>query len=322
MGLYLGSTKIPTISFYKQSGIIPSGIFTIPSTSGTYDVTSYAFAQGDFGYGRLSERVSGDITEYSNSSATQITPYALAGTNISSISMPNVTLVGSSAFLSCRNLTSISFSLCTSVGNYAFSGCSNLSSVSLPVCSSLGQYAFADCRKLTSLNFPECLAIGSYAFYYCSFTSASFPKCISIHANAFYYCHQIETMNFPSCTYIGGSAFSYCSRLTSLSLPLCQSILGYTFNYCSNLSTISLPKCSNIGGNLAFANCFKLLSLYLMSTSVVGLANVSAFASTPISNYTTSTGGVYGSIYVPSSLLASYKVATNWANYSDRMVGI
>lgn len=36
----------------------------------------------------------------------------------------------------------------------------------------------------------------------------------------------------------------------------------------------------------------------------------------------TSTGGIYGSIYVPASLLASYKTATNWITYSSRFVGV
>ena len=52
------------------------------------------------------------------------------------------------------------------------------------------------------------------------------------------------------------------------------------------------------------------------------LAAVNAFINTPISNYTTSTGGVYGSIFVPSALLDTYKNATNWKTYSARMVGL
>lgn len=44
------------------------------------------------------------------------------------------------------------------------------------------------------------------------------------------------------------------------------------------------------------------------------------FANTPIAN--TTYLGYFGSIYVPASLLASYKTATNWATYSSRMVGI
>jgi len=55
---------------------------------------------------------------------------------------------------------------------------------------------------------------------------------------------------------------------------------------------------------------------------VCTLSNINAFGSTPISNYTTSTGGVYGSIYVPASLVDSYKTATNWATYSNRITAI
>lgn len=44
------------------------------------------------------------------------------------------------------------------------------------------------------------------------------------------------------------------------------------------------------------------------------------FAYTPMSS--SSYLGYFGSIYVPASLLASYKTATYWSQYSSRMVGI
>jgi hypothetical protein len=56
-----------------------------------------------------------------------------------------------------------------------------------------------------------------------------------------------------------------------------------------------------------------------MGSSIISLG-VNVFDSTPMTK--TSYLGYYGSIYVPSSLLASYKTATNWATYSSRMVGI
>jgi hypothetical protein len=46
-------------------------------------------------------------------------------------------------------------------------------------------------------------------------------------------------------------------------------------------------------------------------TSVPTLRYSNAFSSTPIAGYTTSTGGIYGSIYVPASLYESFKTATN-----------
>ena len=62
------------------------------------------------------------------------------------------------------------------------------------------------------------------------------------------------------------------------------------------------------------------MSLYLLGSSLVILSNKNAFSGTPmsLSTYT----GSFGSIYVPASLLASYKAATNWTTYSKRFVGV
>jgi len=65
-----------------------------------------------------------------------------------------------------------------------------------------------------------------------------------------------------------------------------------------------------------------LLSLYILLSSVCVLAKSNAFNSTPIAGYTTNTEGVYGSIYVPASLLSDYKAANNWSYFSSRFVGI
>ena len=59
-----------------------------------------------------------------------------------------------------------------------------------------------------------------------------------------------------------------------------------------------------------------------MASTVTTLGNINAFVDTPISTRTDSTSGVYGSIYVPSSLYASYISATNWATYSARFVSL
>jgi hypothetical protein len=78
---------------------------------------------------------------------------------------------------------------------------------------------------------------------------------------------------------------------------------------------------STISAN-TFYRCVKLTSLYLLASTMYSLANINVFTSTPISTYTTSTGGVYGNIFVRSSLYASYIAATNWANYSARFVSL
>ena len=129
----------------------------------------------------------------------------------------------------------------------------------------------------------------------------------------------ISVYENPVISEIGNYAFYNCIALDSVNLPQATSIGAYAFVNCTSLTSISLPKATSIG-SYAFRSCYHLLSLYLMGGSVVSLASTTAFTSTPISTYTTSTGGVYGSIFVPASLYSSYLTATNWSIYSARIV--
>lgn len=188
--------------------------------------------------------------------------------------------------------------------------------------SGIYSYAFAYCSSLTTVSFPNCSNIESYAFQYCSsLTSVSFPNCTSIGDYAFFSCCCLTTVSFPNCSNVGGAAFQSCYSLTAISFPNCTNVGTNAFQYCSSLTTISLPNCSNIS-NYAFRYCYNLLSLYLNNVSSVTSLGRSAFQSTPIGGYTTSTGGIYGSVFVPSSLYNSFITATNWTSISARIVSM
>lgn len=164
--------------------------------------------------------------------------------------------------------------------------------------------------------------IGSSAFCSCTqLTIASFPACVSIYNNAFDSCTALESISFPACTSLYNYAFRSCYALLEVNLPACSYVTTGAFQYCSALSVVSLPVCKSIWG-VAFQRCYHLLSLYLMSNAVVSLSATTAFTSTPISNYTASTGGVQGSIYVPASLLNAYKTASFWSTFAARFVGV
>ena len=165
--------------------------------------------------------------------------------------------------------------------------------------------------------------IKSYAFRDCSnLTSISFLNCTYIYGSAFYSCYSLVSANFPNCSYIATDAFRYCSSLTSVSFPSCTRVQNFAFQYCSQLALLNFPNCSYIGNN-AFQSCYNLLSLYLTSvSSVTTLGSSSVFYSTPIGGYTTLTGGVYGSVYVPASLYSDFITATNWSSISMRIVSI
>lgn len=187
------------------------------------------------------------------------------------------------------------------IGLYAFYGCSSLAEVNFPVCTSIGSSAFYNCTSLTKVSFPTCVGIDVTAFQNCSsLTEVSFPACTSISANAFYGCSSLTEANFPACTHIG----------------------YYGFQNCYSLMEANFPTCQNIGAS-AFRNCRNLLSFNLVGvSSVPTLTGSFVFTSTPIGGYTGSTGGVYGSIYVPSSLLTAFQTAPNWSLISSRIVGV
>lgn len=298
-------------------------VVDVPSGGGSVD--NYLIAAG---------AVSGIIND---SYATIIGRSAFVGrTNISGIIEQNVLTIGSNAFLN-STLSMASFPECTTIGEYAFFSCDFLNTISFPKCTNIGVSAFAVCNFGTA-DFPECINIGINAFYSCFYlTTLNFPKCTNINIGAFNYCRNLTAASFSKCTNIGASAFSYCSKLsvadfpecttigtsafvncplTTVSFPKCTNIGASAFADCQSLTTVSFPECTNIGGN-AFKNCKSLSKLYLLSPSVATLGNANAFQSTPMS--LSSYIGDFGSIYVPASLVESYKSAANWSVYSDRI---
>lgn len=193
----------------------------------------------------------------------------------------------------------------TSIGNYAFASCSNLTTVSFPQVSRIGNYAFTSCFKLTTVNFPQASYIGSYAFASCSkLTTVNFPQVSYIGSYAFTYCYSLATVNFPQVSTIGSSALQNCYSLTTAIFNNPSTTQGLIYTY-------------------AFRNCHYLTSLYLLASTLYRLSvSSTTFMSTPISNYTTSTGGVYGNIFVRQSLYDAYISSTNWSYYSSRFVGL
>ena len=246
--------------------------------------------------------------------------------SLTTINFPSCTNIGAQAFYYCYKLTSASFPVCTEIENNAFAYCYSLTSASFPVCSKIGDSAFFNCKSLTTINFPVCSQIGNYAFRGCSsLTSVKFSACLSIGNYAFAGCNSLTSVSFPACLSIGYYAFSGCNSLTTAyfpNLPYVNTSMSFSGKeYLSNV-TILGQSTSTIYTS-AFKNCYRLRRLTILySGGVAPLVATDAFTSTPISTFTSYTNGVYGSIFVPSSLVAAYKSATNWAIYSNRITSI
>lgn len=323
MGIYTNNTFAPAVKINQP--IVPSGSLSI-TAGGRYDVYSYSsitVSVQDLLDMRLTSTL--NIGEYVDTSASMISPGAFAFQRVSSVNMPNVTYVGKSAFASCTGLTSINLPACESLDTCAFYYCSDLPEINLPNCSIIGFSAFANCSKLVSVSLPKCSSVGAgytSTFAYCGkLRDVYLPSLTYAGGMMFYICSSLASINLPVCTSISYNAFYSCSVMSTVSLPNCSIFGGGCFQYCYSLASVSLPACTSLSTSV-FNKCYNLLSVYLNVSAVPSLANVNAFASTPISNYTTSTGGVQGSIYVPTSLYSSFITATNWATYSARIVSM
>lgn len=229
----------------------------------------------------IDDVVMGIITSGSISgNASYIASYAFTYTGITRADFPNVTSIGTAAFMSCFSLSEINFPACTALD---------------------GGGAFQDCKALISVDFPSVTNIGSNMFQRCSaLTSVSFPNATSIYAYAFTGCSALTTVSFPKCTFVS----------------------GYAFQTCTNLTEVRLPKCSVFNGGYIFFNCYNLISLYMNEvTAVPSLIYSTIFDSTPIGGYSES-AGTLGNIYVPTSLVASFKAASYWSLFSSRFIGV
>ena len=142
-------------------------------------------------------------------------------------------------------------------------------------------------RTITEFEDSEIEVIGDYAFRSCS---------------------ALTSVSFPNATTIGSYAFNSCSALTNVSLPAATSIGDSAFESCSALTSVSLPAATSIGSS-AFRSCSKLTTLYIgtESNTVCTLSSTNAIPS----NVT--------DIYVPEALVDSYKTATNWSSFANKI---
>ena len=137
--------------------------------------------------------------------------------------------------------------------------------------------------------------------------------CSRIGDTAFQNCSSLSQVDIPMCSYIGGNAFFACTSLSQIILPMCSYIGRYVFAYCP-LTQVSLPMCSFID-DYTFQNCSSLSIITIGYSSVCSLINSMTFDRTQITSST-------GSIYVPASLVDSYKSAPNWSYFSTQIFPI
>jgi hypothetical protein len=121
-------------------------------------------------------------------------------------------------------------------------------------------------------------------------------------------CGSLISANFPECTIVRDSAFFNCYNIATVNMPKARYFFPQVFTNCHNLKRLD---CQVARINAQAFKASGLDTLIIRSNSVCVLASSDAFNGTPIESGT-------GYIYVPATLVDSYKTATNWSTYANQ----
>ena len=139
------------------------------------------------------------------------------------------------------------------------------------------------------------------------------------NSEGYYTMCNVDDGYFASCDYtsmiipdyvtsIGNYAFRDCNRLTSFTIPdAVTSIGGSAFAYCSGLTSFVIPDSVTNIGIQAFYDCSRLTSITCNAINPPTIGD-DAFSETHECP-----------IYVPASSVDTYKAATGWSYYADRI---
>jgi len=178
-----------TIAFGGMALPAESGVFfdgASISASADWDDTVYEC--GDYQY-TINDDGTIDIVRYYGEKEVVSIPSELDGRK--------VTVIGNSAFMSCKNITSIKIpDGVTHIGSNAFLSCFNLKSITIPdSVYALSTAAFGSCESLKSVTLPDGITeIEHSTFIHCkSLTSVTIPKNVTcIRSRAFSNCESLK----------------------------------------------------------------------------------------------------------------------------------
>lgn len=174
---------------------------------------------------------------YTNDRITNVGKYALASHPVTSVSFPNATTIGLSAFGDCTSLTEVNIPNATTINQSAFTNCNKLTSIDLPKVTSIGNSAFYQDRKLTNVSAPLLETLGNNGFRFCPLQEeVRFPYLEKMGTYAFYSCTNVKILDLNVIPKIDTNALYGCTSLETLILRKTDAIctLANTTNALTN----------------------------------------------------------------------------------------
>ena len=211
-----------------------------------------------------------------------------------------------SGFLNCSLLSIVRISYATMLTTNIFGGCSALEEVTLPLCTNLYNGPLPTAKFGCTFSFPAVITISGYNYALGQASKLKLPNVTYFRTNYYYSLqlnatsHSYREVYFKKLSTLWGqSAISVRQGTYSLN--------GQAYDGVTMLSFAALSGLLSYGCiALSRSNYHGSFSVVITSTSVCAMNAASAIY--PSDNL---------KIYVPSSMLDTYKTATNWIAYGN-----
>ncbi len=296
-GLFQDCTKIANVTFETESTNLGNYVFRNCASLRGITLSPKITSLGDYAFGKCyyleSIAIPASLEKIGSFCFWQCDKLSNVTIENSINNRSKLSIIGASAFQSCKGLTSIvlpnsvqdiessAFASCinlqgfifpdkvTNISNYVLGECRNLLSVTINGrVTKIEDQAFKNCEKLASISIPGFVKeIGLSAFENCdALKSVTLPSSVtSLGMYAFRSCSNLQTFVMTNnVTSIGKGLFEECRKLVSVTLSdNLTSIEESVFDYCINLAKVTIPDSVTRIKKYAFFNCTNLKSIRL-----------------------------------------------------------
>ena len=297
----MNTNVIPTGSFYNCRSLKTVNIGPTVSAIGEYAFTGSAVETFTVAAGNTAYKTSSNekyLLSSDGKTLLLVAPKARGEFNLSGVSE-----IGLGAFAGNSAITSVYMPDVTVVGDYAFSECTALDSITLGELTNIGKYSFF-LTNITELpSFDKVKVIGDYAFSFTLITEVNIGDGVVIGEGAFCECTELRKVTIGNNVKIGKSAFLRGTTTMDPRNPANYLNLGtkavedietgfYRYDYLSNLTSLTIGRNADIGeaafmgasyltkvtlgdgakiGKMAFYNCRALYDIDLSGVKKIGV---------------------------------------------------
>ena len=171
--------------------------------------------------------------------------------------------------------------------------------------------------SVTEFKNSNITALRKYALAYMPYLkTVELPNLKTLDSYSFGSCPNLRNLYLPNISTLGSNCFQNCTSLIEMVFTTTITTALSCFSSCTKLKKVDFANLSSSIATKMFQGCSAFDTLIIRKTaSVVALTNVHAFTGTLVESGT-------GYVYVPSTLVESYKTATNWVTYANQIRAI